>query len=219
MGISERKAREREERKALIKEKAKSLLLERGVEALSVQAIADAAELSKAGIYLYFDTRERILLEILDDSTDRFVRFARDRIGQERSGREILRRLWSCFRDFYGTADELFVLPAIRAYIDPYVAPENAPPDRPEQDPAFKMRGLIGDAIAAGIADGTLGGRVDAVEAARYLLFLITAIIDNAAALPADKRDLGRVMEEIRKACDLLLRGMLRDRDSELPLF
>ena len=54
MGIADRKQREKEERRTLILKKAKELILERGVDFLSMQEIADSAELSKAALYLYF---------------------------------------------------------------------------------------------------------------------------------------------------------------------
>ena len=76
MGIAERKTREKEERRKLILDVAKELILARGIPAISMQDIADAAELSKATLYLYFQSKEAILTEILESSASAFIAFA-----------------------------------------------------------------------------------------------------------------------------------------------
>ncbi|MCK7483977.1 MAG: TetR/AcrR family transcriptional regulator [Candidatus Moduliflexus flocculans] len=119
MGIQERKNREKEERRALILSKAKELILEHGIDALSMQEIADGTELSKATLYLYFQSKEAILKEILAESAIglRGVRGVPDL--PESSGIEALRTLWASYLSLYGDSHEVFVLTGINNFLEP----------------------------------------------------------------------------------------------------
>ena len=102
MGIEERKTRERENRHDLILRKAKSLILDRGVGSFSMQDIAQASELSKATLYLYFENKEAILVEILQEALSDFTELARLRIPVEGTGLQALPALWETYLELLG---------------------------------------------------------------------------------------------------------------------
>jgi AcrR family transcriptional regulator len=64
MGISDRKAREKQEMRARILEAAKTLFLEDGYASVSIRRIADAIEYSPSTIYLYFKDKDDILFAL-----------------------------------------------------------------------------------------------------------------------------------------------------------
>lgn len=64
MGITERKEREKERRRHEIIEAAEKLIFKNGFENITVEAVATAAELSKATVYLYFRNKEDLLFAI-----------------------------------------------------------------------------------------------------------------------------------------------------------
>jgi AcrR family transcriptional regulator len=64
MGIPERKEREKEQRRELILDAAEKVFQGKGFQAVTVDEIAEAAELSKGTIYLYYKSKEDILLAI-----------------------------------------------------------------------------------------------------------------------------------------------------------
>jgi AcrR family transcriptional regulator len=64
MGITERKEREKEQRREQILDAAEKVFFSKGFPAATVDDIAEAAELSKGTIYLYFKSKEDILLGI-----------------------------------------------------------------------------------------------------------------------------------------------------------
>ncbi|HSV56962.1 MAG TPA: helix-turn-helix domain-containing protein, partial [Magnetospirillaceae bacterium] len=117
MGIQERKCREKEERRSLILAKARDLILEHGIDSISMQNIANAAELSKATLYLYFQNKEAILEDILAESMDAFVVYVHSRIRPEDTGLGALRTLWASFLDLFGESQDIFVLTGIMNYI------------------------------------------------------------------------------------------------------
>ena len=65
MGIKERKQRERAARSNLIIDSAEAVLLEKGLHAMTVDEIAEKAELSKPTIYAYFENKHEIHTAIM----------------------------------------------------------------------------------------------------------------------------------------------------------
>ncbi|MEZ0608736.1 TetR/AcrR family transcriptional regulator [Fibrella sp. WM1] len=61
MGISERKAREKEELRTLILNGAMALFAEKGVENVTIRNIAEAVEYSVGTVYVYFKDKNAIL--------------------------------------------------------------------------------------------------------------------------------------------------------------
>jgi AcrR family transcriptional regulator len=205
MGILERKTREKEERKKLILERAKELILERGISALSMQDIADATELSKATLYLYFQNKEAILAEILSDSADAFVTYVEDRLDPEDNGIEALRKLWSAYLSFFGESPDIFVLNGIKRFIYPNI------PDRAEDDSEGKLgrlRRLISKLLERGVQDGTLEPTLLPDRIARIVIMIAMAIIDNVASLPRHTLDMHRIQEDMKGTFELMLRGL-----------
>lgn len=65
MGIHERKEREKEHRKEEIVDAAEKLFFEKGLQVATVDEIAEAAELSKGTIYLYYKSKEDLYLAVM----------------------------------------------------------------------------------------------------------------------------------------------------------
>jgi len=65
MGLEERRKREKEGRKNAILKAARKLSFEKGFKSITVASIAKKAELSKGAVYLYFNSKEEIYVEIL----------------------------------------------------------------------------------------------------------------------------------------------------------
>jgi AcrR family transcriptional regulator len=64
MGVAARRQREKEERKAAILEAAEKVFVSKGVGMATMDDIAHEAELSKGTLYLYFDSKDELYLEI-----------------------------------------------------------------------------------------------------------------------------------------------------------
>jgi AcrR family transcriptional regulator len=65
MGIVERKEREKEHRKEEILDAAQKVFFERGLSMATMDEIADAAELSKGTLYLYYSSKEDLYLAVM----------------------------------------------------------------------------------------------------------------------------------------------------------
>jgi TetR/AcrR family transcriptional regulator len=64
MGTTERKMREKERRRGQIVDSAEKIFLEKGLEGTTMEEIADAAELSKGTLYLYFKSKEELYFTV-----------------------------------------------------------------------------------------------------------------------------------------------------------
>lgn len=70
MGIQERKEREKEARREEILNAAHAVFNEKGLTGSTVDDIAEAAELSKGTIYLYFHSKEDLYLAVMNRGVD-----------------------------------------------------------------------------------------------------------------------------------------------------
>jgi TetR/AcrR family transcriptional regulator len=61
MGIAERKEREKTRRRKMILNAAKKIIARSGVEGISMDQVAAAAELNKATLYLYFQNKDDLI--------------------------------------------------------------------------------------------------------------------------------------------------------------
>jgi AcrR family transcriptional regulator len=73
-----------EERKDFISKAATKVFSEKGYQASSLQDIAQKAEISKAGLYHYFKSKEEILAYILIKNSDDFLDELREKIKENR---------------------------------------------------------------------------------------------------------------------------------------
>ncbi len=72
MGVAQRRERERERRRQEILAAAAEVFAERGLAGASMGAIAGRAELGKATLYYYFETKEELHAAVLAEGTERF---------------------------------------------------------------------------------------------------------------------------------------------------
>ncbi len=102
MGIKERREREKNERRESILRAAVQVYDKEGYHAITMEKIAEAAELSRATLYLYFKTKDEIFIHaILSYSV-----FFRQRLENLYAGRaeirdKLLESLWFTFIEFY----------------------------------------------------------------------------------------------------------------------
>jgi AcrR family transcriptional regulator len=208
MGIAERKKREKEERRNLILDVAKELILDRGIPAISMQDIADEAELSKATIYLYFQSKEAILSEILETSADAFILYTEARLESATDGLCAIRILWESYLGFFVESPDIFIFTGIKNYIDPAFPIASEGSEIKPGQPEWKIRRLIANVLRRGCADGTLEASIDPDKIARIVMMITSAIIDNVARLPREQRDAELIREDMQNTFEILLRGL-----------
>ncbi len=102
MGIKERREREKEERRESILKAAIRVYEQEGYHAITMEKIAEAAELGRATLYLYFKTKDEIFIHAIVSYSDFFgerleALYARRNHIKER----LLESLWKTFVEFF----------------------------------------------------------------------------------------------------------------------
>jgi AcrR family transcriptional regulator len=102
MGVTERRRREREVRRESAIDAAMSIYEEEGFHAITMEKIAERAELSRAALYLYFKNKEEILVSAIVAHSDYFAKVLQEVYDNRESTKDqLLEKLWECFQKFY----------------------------------------------------------------------------------------------------------------------
>jgi AcrR family transcriptional regulator len=102
MGVIERRRRERDLRRELAIDAAMSIYEEEGYHAITMEKIAERSELSRAALYLYFKSKDEIIISAIVPHADYFASVLRELYDSRESIREeLLEKLWECFQGFY----------------------------------------------------------------------------------------------------------------------
>jgi len=208
MGVAERKQREKEERRKLICEKARELILERGIYGFSMQDVANATELSKSTLYLYFENKEAILFAILAEAAESFVSFVQSRITPQMTGIQALHALWKAYIELFGKFQDVFVFTGIMNVLDPSF-PFFIDANTSENElPHYKLYSLITTTLRKGITDGTLRQNIQAERVAKNVMLIGSAIIELATRLPRSQRNETIIIQEMSGIFSIMLRGL-----------
>ena len=103
MGIVERKEREKERRKDEIVEAARKVFFEKGLVAATMDEIAEAAELSKATVYLHFPSKEDLYLAVAMGGLRILHGSFQEIIAQEPSVVRALHLMKDAYMEFFHT--------------------------------------------------------------------------------------------------------------------
>lgn len=101
MGITERKEREKERRREEIIDAARKVFFEKGPVAATMDEIAEAAELSKATLYLHFPSKEDLYLAVAMEGLRTLHGSFLEIITHEPSVLRALHRMKGAYMDFF----------------------------------------------------------------------------------------------------------------------
>ena len=102
MGISDRREREIQIRRENAVEAAMMIYREEGYHAITMEKIAERAELSRATLYLYFKNKDEILVSAIVTHFDYFVELLQDIYDRRKAiGNRLLQELWNVFEKFH----------------------------------------------------------------------------------------------------------------------
>jgi TetR/AcrR family transcriptional regulator len=181
MGIKERREREKESRRQEIIDAAEKVFFAKGLEAATMDEIAERAELSKGTLYLYFKSKEELYLQIhLRGNRALTLAFAKA-VKNKKKGIDKLRAIGDAYYRFYLESPNYFnaiIYYELKDY--DLSADEGCVQECAEE--GGKTLGVVIDAIETGISDGTIRSDLDPVKTAIALWAKSTGIVCLAAA-------------------------------------
>ncbi|NQW29535.1 MAG: TetR/AcrR family transcriptional regulator [Ignavibacteria bacterium] len=99
MGLLERKEREREQRVAVILKAAKKAFLKHGLHGTTMEKIASEAELAKGTLYLYFKSRDELMMTLIAEDLEQLIKGIKEVVhGDEPASKKLL----NAVQVFYG---------------------------------------------------------------------------------------------------------------------
>ena len=210
MGISERREREKGERRKTILECARKLILAQGVERVSMEDIARKAELSKATVYLYFSSKDVLFNEICEEAARVFLGHFKSFMGTELTGMNALKCFWRSYVELFGNSEEMIIIFKVRNFMSPGLPLVSLEEQRksPHVDSVLEaVKSIIDQCKAEGIFDPAL----DSAMATRLLLSMFSIIVENASRIPPEARTSPVIMEEMKNAFQIIIRGFAKE--------
>src|SRR5258707_387685 len=110
--VVSRRQKQKEDRKERILAAAREVFFDVGIRRATVEAIAARADVAKGTVYLYFNTKEEILANLLLEGLDTLSQYLAVAFDEQAagSGELRLRRLAAAYYDFYQQEPDYFRL-------------------------------------------------------------------------------------------------------------
>jgi len=168
MTIADRRERDKQQRRDSIVDAAERFFFTKGFPVTTIDEIAEAAELSKGTIYLYFKNKEEIYVAIVQRGLHFLTELFREAIAKSPTGKEKVRAIGQALLTFYERYPHHF-----KALFYQHDGPSCPIPDIDRGGPLIKALSRDGEelyafcveAIRSGIADGSIPPDVDPVKA------------------------------------------------------
>jgi TetR/AcrR family transcriptional regulator len=102
MGVAERREREKKLRRDMAIKAAMEIYNEEGYYAITMEKIAERAELSRAALYLYFKNKDEIFINAIVIHFNYFADLLTNIYNRREEIKEdLLKELWNCFKIFH----------------------------------------------------------------------------------------------------------------------
>lgn len=99
MAVAARRERERTARREAILDAAQELIAEEGYHGVRMDAVAEAAELSKGTLYLYFENKDALCAAVATRLIDNFIPFIETAVNEAATGLRGVRALLQAYYD------------------------------------------------------------------------------------------------------------------------
>jgi AcrR family transcriptional regulator len=165
MGINERKDREREQRREEILNAAQTVFFAKGLQAATMDEIAECAELSKGTLYLYYRSKEDLYLAVLLRGTEIMYRMFLETAQKPIPVLHRLRGLAETYFYFYKSYPDYFRM--LDFFETPHFHKQVSEEMRQQCSLANqRMWDLAGHLIREGQEQGMIHSQITAAEAA-----------------------------------------------------
>ena len=168
MGTAERREREKLRRRTNIIDAAENIFFSKGFEHATMDDVANEAELSKGTLYLYFNSKDELYLEIVQRANSILSKLFSEAVESKSTGLEKTKAVGEAFIKFnkhYPNYHDAFLYYQSKEY------DEKCSDELQLSASGFKEQSMkiFVNAIETGIADGSIRADVDPVKTAVLL--------------------------------------------------
>lgn len=180
MPIAERKEREKEQRRNEITNAAEKLFFSKGYDSVSMDEIADAAEVSKGTLFVYFKNKESLFFAVVLRGARNLNAMVEENLKSCKTSLEALDAIASTYFDFVNKYQDYH-----RAYLY-FRSGRFAVDDRDDlgvdAKEILRLRQvtfvITCDAIKTGMKEGTIRADLDPEEVAIFLMMIVKGITE-----------------------------------------
>ena len=217
MGISERKEREKEHRREEIIDAAQRIFFQKGLIATTMDEIAEAAELSKGTLYLYYKSKEDLYLAVMMRGMEMLSGMFETVVSSGEPTLRVIAKLGEAFYEFfrkhrnYYRMMHFFENPQFHKQVSPEMLQSCSTGNQ-------KVWKLVIDVITRGIDEGVIQKGIDPKHAA-----VILWSNNNGLLRQLDREDsywkdvMGVDLEEtLRQANAMTLEALMTDEAKKI---
>ena len=188
MGVAERREREKEQRRQAILDAAELLFFKKGVEETTMDDVAEAAELSKGTLYLYFKNREDLYHGIYHRGLEVLKSYFEEALRSEGNGLRKVRAIGEAYYRFSQTHADYF---HAMNEMDPGKVDhcDNESNGYKCHLLAEDVKKLVARAVQIGIEDGSIRKNLDPKQMAYLLWAQTTGVIQLISRMGMHMQD------------------------------
>jgi AcrR family transcriptional regulator len=215
LGLEERRNREKERRRETILKAARRDFMKKGFKAVTVDSIAQRAQLSKGAIYLYFRSKEEIYAQVLIRDIEKFHDRVADIFHGGDTASAVLVRFAQIYTEFFLNERELF-----RILMTFMVQPNPLNISEQINDHIIrttnKTIGIIERIFQNGIERGEFPGCRNIRQCRNALWGLLNGIIALHVFTGREETREERIRSTISGGLDIFLRGLTTVQETDL---
>jgi AcrR family transcriptional regulator len=217
MGIAERREREKEQRRTDIIDAAERVFFSQGWQAATMDDVADAAELSKATLYLYFKSKEELYAAILLRGSEILHDLFHAAVASHRTGAEQTEAIGRAYMSFHEEHRDYY---EAMLYFDAkgFESCDDCEYARKCDEYRDRIMGLVAQAIANGVRDGTLRSDLDPMQTAVLLWAQSSGVLSALATSGQKIREVHKIEPEdlLQTFFQFTFHAIAADPDREL---
>jgi AcrR family transcriptional regulator len=178
MVTARRKEKEKEKRRSEIIDAAEKLFFEKGFDGVSMDDVAEKAELAKGTLYLYFKSKDSLFFAVVLRGASILNGMFREYVSKGKTGADKLLSMGVAYYNFYRKYPDYYRL---------FTYSQSPCFTGGEGDMGEIMRlgqenlELMCKCIGTGQADGSVQKGLDPVKTAWFLMFASSGVIDHSA--------------------------------------
>ncbi|MBN1579044.1 MAG: TetR/AcrR family transcriptional regulator [Chitinispirillaceae bacterium] len=180
MGISERKQREKEQRRHDIILAAEGVFFSKGIHVATVDEVAEAAELSKGTLYLYFKNREELIAAVFHRGMDLLQQMMVGSSLQSSKAIDKIRALGRVYLDFAKKHPDHFAL-LLEKELHRLAMDDSTPEAQSCVESGLQLLTMLKLLIIQGIQEGSIRNDIDPARMALIVWGQIHGVIAIAS--------------------------------------
>jgi AcrR family transcriptional regulator len=212
MSIKELKEREKEQRREYIIDAAEKQFFSKGYDNVSMNDIAEAVEMNKATLYLYFKNKDALYFAIVLRGVRIMNEMFRQRIAKEKTGIDRIKATGEAYLEFnrqYPDYNKLFHYAGSERF-DAASSPDATEAARLSTE----LFGMMGEAVGMGMKDGTIRQGLNPMTVALFLATASEAIISLNPTMISALESQGIGHRQFIEDCMELMRVSIASKQS-----